>query len=134
MTLVSLFRLDQLTLIGSMSPWVLPDRTLFRQYPGRHRPYQLSLQFTCFTQGLHRTDPISSAYSLRASHRVFIGQTILGPTRDYSALYKSYRLSFTGGFTTLPRLVTLWDVSVCVTGVEVEGSSPTVLSPVGCPL
>ena len=29
-------------LIGSMSPWVLPDRTqgTFRQYPGRHRPYQ----------------------------------------------------------------------------------------------
>ena len=29
------------TLIGSMSPWVLPDRTqgTFRQYPGRHRPY-----------------------------------------------------------------------------------------------
>ena len=27
-----------LTLIGSMSPWVLPERTLgtFRQYPGRH--------------------------------------------------------------------------------------------------
>ena len=31
-----------LSLIGSMSPWVLPDRTqgTFRQYPGRHRPYQ----------------------------------------------------------------------------------------------
>ena len=31
-----------LQLIGSMSPWVLPDRTqgTFRQYPGRHRPYQ----------------------------------------------------------------------------------------------
>ena len=30
------------TLIGSMSPWVLPERTqgTFRQYPGRHRPYQ----------------------------------------------------------------------------------------------
>ena len=30
------------SLIGSMSPWVLPDRTqgTVRQYPGRHRPYQ----------------------------------------------------------------------------------------------
>ena len=28
-----------------MSPWVLPDRTqgTFRQYPGRHRPYQPQL-------------------------------------------------------------------------------------------
>ena len=34
--------LQLVRLIGSMSPWVLPDRTqgTFRQYPGRHRPYQ----------------------------------------------------------------------------------------------
>ena len=38
-----------LRLIGSMSPWVLPERTLgtFRQYPGRHRPYQPYLQPKC---------------------------------------------------------------------------------------
>ena len=42
------------TLIGSMSPWVLPDRTqgTFRQYPGRHRPYHFKKVSAVVTYGL----------------------------------------------------------------------------------